>query len=90
MAIDENDYDDQLAEKLSLNVEVTKLGTIVYRNGRGVPHRIHGPAVIWENGNQHWYKDGQLHREGGPAVVYSNGSSMWFVDGQELVGGSDV
>lgn len=45
----------------------------------GVLHRADGgPALLDENGNQGWYRHGDLHREDGPAVVYADGMQAWY------------
>ena len=52
---------------------------LLNRNGR--PHRKDGPAVIYLDGGQEWYRDGQLHRDDGPAVIYPNGEQNWYRHG---------
>ena len=32
-------------------------------------HRDDGPAVIWPDGYEQWYRDDRLHRDDGPAVT---------------------
>ena len=51
--------DDALAELMTLTVEVDEDGTIIYRNQQGQAHRVHGPAVIFSNGDQFWYQHGR-------------------------------
>lgn len=36
-------------------------------------HREGGPAVVYPDGMQRWYRHGRLHRDDGPAVIYPNG-----------------
>jgi hypothetical protein len=45
-------------------------------------HRLDGPAVIWEDGEQSWYQFGRLHREDGPAVECANGYKAWYQNGE--------
>ena len=52
-----------------------------YRNGELDSEDGVGPARIWADGSQSWYKDGQLHREDGPARIWADGSQQWFKDG---------
>jgi hypothetical protein len=46
-----------------------------------VTHRNGGPAVIYPNGEQHWYRHGEIHRDDGPAVIYSDGEQHWYRHG---------
>lgn len=48
----------------------------------GLLHRKDGPAVIYHNGNQAWYKEGKIHRDDGPAVIYPNGEQFWYKEGK--------
>ncbi len=53
-----------------------------------VLHRLGGPAVIWENGTQEWYKNGKPHREGDrPAVVHADNTQYWYKNGKPHRGG---
>jgi len=45
-------------------------------------HREDGPAVIWDNGDKEWYKEGKLHRVKGPAIKRKNYSKEWYVNGK--------
>ena len=73
---------DALFEELSSIVETDEFGTVMYLNAAGRRHRLHGPAVIYANGNCYWYRDGLLHRDNAPAVVYHNGSLLWYRNGK--------
>ncbi len=59
------------------------LELISYKNKIGLYHRLDGPAVVYENGTELWFKNGILHRENGPAAIYSNGLRIWYIDGKE-------
>ena len=48
----------------------------------GAYHRLDGPAIIYEDGDQFWYKKGKLHREDGPAKIWNNGQTEWFKKGK--------
>jgi len=37
---------------------------------------------IDEDGDKHWYLNGELHREDGPAAEYVNGSKYWYLNNQ--------
>ena len=54
----------------SLSREVNKFSEIEYRNREGQIYREDGPAAIFPNGNQTWYKDGQLYGKDGQIRVY--------------------
>ena len=36
--------------------------------------------IIDENGNKHWYLNGNLHREDGPAIERGNGDKLWLIN----------
>ena len=76
--------DDELVELLTLTLTVDQHGTRFYSNSQGLWHRVHGPAVIWANGDGSWWLNDRLHREDGAAITYSNGECEWWVDGQRL------
>lgn len=41
------------------------------------------PAVIWEDGSQEWWKNGQTHRDGDlPAIIWCNVAQFWYKNGQ--------
>ena len=54
----------------------------VYRNKMGQLHRKDGPAVIYSDGIQYWYINGNRHRENGPAAIFPNGTQYWFIKDQ--------
>ena len=76
--------DNALAELLTLNCRIGQFGETIYTNSEGQLHRVHGPALIFSNGDAWWYQNGQLHREDGPAVIYANGQQRWFLNWKEL------
>ena len=39
---------------------------------------------IYNNGDKHWYLNGELHREGGPAIECNNGYKAWYLNGRSL------
>ncbi|MCK5016055.1 MAG: hypothetical protein KAS32_03195 [Candidatus Peribacteraceae bacterium] len=45
-------------------------------------HREDGPAIIYSNGTQHWFINGERHREDGPAITRIDGSEDWYVNGR--------
>ena len=46
-----------------------------------VYHREDGPAVIWKDGSQFWYLNGDYHRKNGPAIIWKDGSKHWYKNG---------
>jgi hypothetical protein len=51
----------------------------------GLLHNDDGPAEMWPDGTQFWYKHGLAHRENGkPAVLLANGNQYWLVDGKRF------
>ena len=46
----------------------------------GFLHCDDGPAVIYDDGTEEWYKHGVPHRIGGPAYISST-LKVWFNDG---------
>ena len=37
------------------------------------PHRLDGPAVVWNDGSEEWWVNGKRHRLDGPAVILLSG-----------------
>lgn len=72
---------DRLAEEFTLRREIDEDDTIRYYNEEGEKHRVHGPAVIWEDGTKFWYQNNKSHRLDGPAVIHPDGYKRWFIDG---------
>ena len=52
-----------------------------YQDDKGNLHRLDGPATVYNNGDEAWYKHGKLHREDGPAIENADGSKEWWVNG---------
>ncbi len=62
--------------------EINNFCDIEYLNDKSQLHREDGPAVIYTDGSQRWYKNGKIHREDGPAKIYSNGAQVWYKNGE--------
>ena len=60
--------------------EIKNDGTRIWRNDKGERHREDGPAVIYSDGEQYWYINGNLHREDGPAVIFPDGEQYWYIN----------
>lgn len=63
-------------------LDIDSDGTERWGSADGLLHRLDGPALIFPNGDAHWFKNGQLHRLDGPAVVYRSGCEEWWVHGE--------
>ncbi len=50
----------------------------------GVRHREGGPACVYVNGTEKWYREGKRHRDEGPAAIYPDGRRVWFIEGQKV------
>jgi hypothetical protein len=49
------------------------------KNGR--LHRLNGPAIIYYDGYEEWYRHGKLHRDDGPARAHSSADiEEWWKD----------
>ncbi len=44
-------------------------------------HCDDGPAILYSDGTELYWKHGRLHREGGPAVKWANNTEEYWVDG---------
>jgi hypothetical protein len=52
---------------------------------------LDGPAVIWADGSQEWWINGNRHRLNEPAVVNADGSRRWYLNGSlHRIGGPAV
>jgi (2Fe-2S) ferredoxin len=51
------------------------------RASNGHLHRGDGPAVVYPDGTQHWYRNGALHRGDGPAIILPHGTKSWYRNG---------
>jgi hypothetical protein len=65
-------------------LRVDKHGTKRWFDKKGRLHRDDGPAIIYVDGENRWYKNNKLHRDDGPAVEWSLvGVEDWWKDGEE-------
>ena len=62
--------------------EIDEFGIQRWFDDHGKVHREDGPALIYTNGAERWYRHGKLHRIGKPAVIYSDGSEEWYLNGK--------
>lgn len=56
-------------------------GTVYYYKDpeQTILHRTDGPAIVWEDGDEEWYQNGELHRMDGPAVTYKLSNSTYYL-----------
>lgn len=50
----------------------------------GMIHREGGPAIVYPNGMQCWYRNGKLHRDDSFAIIYPNGQTRWYHYGRPV------
>ncbi len=55
-----------------------------FRNPQGQLHREDGPALIYDNGTQHWFQNGKRHREDGPSRIWPDGIQYWYLNNQKV------
>ena len=85
--IESNTSDAALAELLTLTMVLTDDGMVEYFNPSGQTHRVYGPAIIYQDGTQHWCQYDYLHRVDGPAIVNPDGTpGGWWIDGEPVDG----
>jgi hypothetical protein len=58
-----------------------EFGNKSWKLPNGDYHRLDGPAIIYADGTEAWFKDDLKHRENGPAITYTNGNLTWFING---------
>jgi len=59
---------------------VYRMNTIKVKWLSDIPVNYTGIAEF-EDGDKHWFKNGNLHREDGPAVLWNDGAIEWWLDG---------
>jgi len=47
-----------------------------------IHHKDNGPALIYSNGYEAWFKNGKRHREDGPASIYPGEYKSWYKNGR--------
>lgn len=61
-----------------MSIDMNKNKNKVWRNAQG--HRLGGPAVLKETGEEEWWINNELHRLDGPAAKWRDGSLFWYVN----------
>jgi len=73
-------------DKSNSKIYIDKFKNKIYKNSKGLYHRLDGPAIECRNGSKEWYKEGLYHRTDCPAIEYTNGDKYWWVLNQYLEG----
>ena len=74
--------DAELYEALKYRIDVGHNGTRRYYNAADQLHRDEGPAIVFTNGAQEWYQNGELHCTTGPAIIWKTGDQEWWQNGK--------
>jgi hypothetical protein len=61
------------------NIDKRSYVTYYYLNDK--LHRLHKPAVEWNDSTKEWWQNDLLHRIGGPAVEDIDGYKEWWKNG---------
>jgi hypothetical protein len=67
-------------KKETLTVKTDEYGTVMHYNAEGWLHNPDGPAVVYVNGTQEHWINGELHNEDGPAVADSDGYKFYYIN----------
>ena len=59
-------------------------GSVRWIYDKGRAHREDGPAWVWHDGSQYWFRHGRDHFAHGPADLYANGWLVWCEDDRLL------
>ena len=61
--------------------EYSRTGLVRWYDDEGFYHREDGPAAVWSDGRQLWYRRGRSHFAHGPSDLWSDGTLRWYEDG---------
>ena len=64
--------------------EYRRNGTVRWLDDEGHAHRLDGPAVVWPDGTQFWYRHRRYHFAHGPSDLYAEGLVAWYEAGEYL------
>ena len=53
-------------------------GTVRWINDKEHRHRVDGPASVWPNGTQYWFRYGDFHFAYGPSILNDDGTLGWY------------
>ena len=59
-------------------------GIVRWYDDERYTHREDGPAVVWSDGRQFWWRHGRSHFAHGPADLWPSGTLRWLEDGRYL------
>lgn len=51
-----------------------------FRNEYGLRHKLGQPSLVFPDGEEQWFVNGQLHRDDGPAITKPDGSKYWVIE----------
>ena len=61
-----------------------RYGSVQWLDDEGRSHREDGPAAVWLDGTQYWYRRGRYHFAHGPADLWYDGLLRWYKDDRLL------
>ena len=61
-----------------------RVGMVLWFDDKGRLHREDGPASIWPDGTQYWYRRGRDHFAHGPSDLWADGLVRWYEDNKYL------
>ena len=59
-------------------------GSVRWIDDEGQSHREDGPASVYADGGQFWWRHGRFHFVHGPAILYADGRLAWYEDDKYL------
>ena len=62
----------------------SRSGVVLWLDDEGRRHRLDGPAEVWADSLQFWYRHGWSHFAHGPADLCYGGMLEWCEDGEFL------
>jgi len=71
-------------------MEIDSFENKIWKNKRGLRHRLDGPAVIRNDGTKEWWQNGELHRLDAPAVERGIRKEWWICGEKHRLDGPAV
>ena len=65
--------------------EYRRSGLVKWIDDERYAHREGGPAAVYADGGQFWWRHGQLHFAHGPADLWPSGTLRWYEAGELLL-----
>lgn len=85
------EYDNLNLEGFSgeVTIEGSAFGWGIIYFEDGFCHRENGPAVLWQDGLEEWWREGKQHRTDGPAIKWENERNdkmeEWWIEGNNYI-----